>query len=112
MDELSKAEGRVGKTLASFKDSGLDELVRKFNEDLLKPSLPHMAAIHGALVAQEIVKFITKRDIPLVNQIIINPKDSGCLVIKTPTSLGSRVISDDAEKEEEVEIVAAANTLD
>jgi molybdopterin/thiamine biosynthesis adenylyltransferase len=112
VDDFGNLEGKVGKVFSSVKELIVDQLVRKYEDQLHLASLPHMAAIHGALVAQEVVKYITKRDIPLVNQIVVNPNDCGCIVIKTPNNLSSRVISDENEKEDEVEVVAGANTLD
>jgi hypothetical protein len=108
----SKLGSMGGKIVGSLKDDLLADLEKKF-ENISDQSLPHMAAIHGALVSQEIVKYITKRDIPLVNQIVLNPRDCGALVIKVPSSLGSKLIdSGQPDEEKEVEIVAAVEGLD
>ena len=72
-------------------------------------ALPHIAAIHGALVSQEVVKFITKRDPPLVNQIVINPTDCAAVAVKTPAALSSQVIGGDSGVEDDVELVFTAN---
>ena len=92
-------------------DSLIADLKQKM-EDLHLPSLPHFAAIHGALVSQEIMKYITKRDIPLVNQIVLNPRDCGALVVKTPVTLSSRIIDSGSNENEEVQVVAAVEGLD
>ena len=110
---LAAVEGRIGKTFSSLKDSLTQQLRKKYEVDLHRPSPPHLAAIHGALVSQEIVKFITKRDVPLVNQIVLNPNDCGCLVVKTPMSLSSRILSsEDSVQQDEVEVIVTANALD
>jgi len=71
-------------------------------------SAPHIAAIHGALATQELIKFITKKDSPLVNTIAMNSIDGGAIVLKQPSSLESRIIHEDKDDEiEEIKAVAA-----
>lgn len=97
-----------------FSGSRKDELVEAIRHmqervRLDQGALPHIAAIHGALVSQEVVKFITKRDPPLVNQIVINPIDCGAVTVKTPATLSSQVIGGDSKEEDDVELVFTAS---
>ena len=99
-----------------FKSEGTDVVTRmtEMAEAVStgQESPPHIAAIHGALVTQELIKFVTKRDPPLVNQIIINPTDCGAVVVKTPASLLSRVVSGDVDGDsdnDDVEVVNGAS---
>lgn len=86
--------GRAEKYLSSSRETLVESILAVFAEFEKKlESLPHIAAVHGALVTQEVIKYVTKRDPPLVNQIMINPADCGAIVVKTPRSLSSRVIS-------------------
>ena len=86
--------GRGEKYLLSSRETLVESILAVFAEFEKKlESLPHIAAILAALVTQEVIKYVTKRDPPLVNQIMINPTDCGAIVVKTPKSLSSRVIS-------------------
>jgi hypothetical protein len=111
LHSLANMEGRLGKTFKQLEVTLTNDIVSKY-ERLNEPSPPHFAAIHGALVSQEIVKFITKRDIPLVNQIVVNPRDCGCIVVRTPMGLGSRIIDSGNQDEDEVEVVTGIEGLD
>jgi hypothetical protein len=105
IDDLARSEGKIGKTFSSIPKSSLIECLTEKHNCLNVPSMPHFAAIHGALVSQEIVKYITKRDVPLVNQIVLNPNDCGAIVVKSPMSLASRLISGGDESDNDVELV-------
>jgi ubiquitin-like 1-activating enzyme E1 A len=110
MAELSQSPGRVGKMLSNSVTDLVDSLVAK--ESIMGIEVePYVAAIHGALVAQEIIKFVTKRDVPLVNQIIMHPGDCAAVVVKTPMALSSRVISGDEPDEDDVELVNGSSVV-
>jgi hypothetical protein len=114
IDQLAGTGGRVGKF---FKSSGQESLLKILDMHTQvqtgKESLPHMAAIHGALITQEVIKYITKRDPPLVNQIVLNPHDCGAIVVKTPMRLKSRVLSSGTQDEDDdVELVENSNHID
>jgi hypothetical protein len=102
--ELEKSSPKLGQIIQPI-FSSLIELLEKMEQSISVPALPHMAAIHGALISQEIVKFITKRDVPLVNQIVLNPSDCGAIILKTPMSLSSRVVAGSHDSEDDIEVV-------
>ena len=104
-------EKRLEDKLSGSKRDEIVEALRHMQERVRSDqgAFPHIAAIHGALVSQEVVKFITKRDPPLVNQIVINPTDCAAVAVKTPASLSSQVIGGDSGVEDDVELVFTAN---
>ena len=104
LTELEKSSPKLGKIIQP-NISSLIELLDQMERSISIPALPHMAAIHGALISQEIVKFVTKRDVPLVNQIVLNPSDCGAIVLKTPMSLSSRVVAGGHDSEDDIELV-------
>lgn len=71
--------------------------------------LAHFGAIQGALVSQEIIKYVTKRDPPLVNTLLINQEDCSCVVWKHPASLQKRIVK--TGESDEVEIVVTEEEL-
>ena len=111
VEELTNAPGRVGKFFSTNRPNVVSDMIEMFSRFMTqKESLPHMAAIHAALVTQEVIKFITRRDPPLVNQIVMNPIDCGAIVMRTPVSLQSRVISSGREEDDgDVELVDSNN---
>ncbi len=80
----------------------LVEVFSKMFSDVSTPASPEAAAILGALASQEIIKYITKRDPPLVNVILLNPGDCSAVVEKCPVGMGYRLIqpAEAAEVEE------------
>ena len=73
-----------------------------------KNCLPHFAAIHGALISQEIIKYITKKDPPLFNTILL-ANDGAALVYKHPSTMRHVQPTD----EDEVQcVVEAASGFD
>jgi hypothetical protein len=83
-------------------------MVKLLNE----PSNPYFAAIHGALVTQELIKFVTKKDSPLVNTISMNVNDGGAIVVKQPGSL-RYYVHETTEKDEVEEVrVNIAGSID
>lgn len=111
---LCEMEGKLGGFFKINSDELLVDL-DQMGETIRcnRMALPHIAAVHGALISQEIIKLITKRDAPLVNQIVMNPLDCGAIVIKTPSRLSSTKIGGGVSPEEdEVQIVQAAGSVD
>jgi hypothetical protein len=112
--ELSTLTGKVGKYFAACKEDvviWMEEAEKQVRSE--QGTLPHTAAVLGALVSQELIKFITKRDRPLVNQIVINPRDFGAIVVKTPSRLVSEVVKEDGPvADNEVEIVGSVGQND
>ena len=108
---LSESGGRIGKFFSSSSAELVSAVIAK-HEIMHDEVQPHVAAIHGALVSQEIIKFVTKRDVPLVNQIVINPSDCGAIVIRTPFSLSSKVTGGDDEEDDEIEVVNGNSVVD
>jgi ubiquitin-like 1-activating enzyme E1 A len=76
------------------------------------PPSPHTSAILGAVTSQEIIKYITKRDPPLVNTVLVNPSDCSVVVDKVPLSLVHRLIEDSKEDDVEEVRVGGTSTID
>jgi hypothetical protein len=88
-------------------------LSSQYEAHIQQPAPPHIAAILGALVTQEIIKYVTKKDPPLVNSLVIHNEECSAVVVKQPPSLSSRIISStiDAIQENDVEIVTTAANM-
>lgn len=78
---------------------GMASLQDSYRCFFLEP-LMHVASIVGGLLAQEVIKAITKRDPPLVNSICFNANTGAALVERLPP------MQDDAPKKRKVEAVA------
>ena len=110
--EASKLSPRVSKFLG--KRTGAEfaaHLIQVYETQLTVPSSPHMAAIHGALVTQELIKFVTKRDPPLVNSLVIHNEECSAIVVKQPASLSSKIISSGHEDKDDIEIVTGGKDV-
>jgi len=78
---------------------GFEDLAEAYSLFFLEP-LVHVASIIGGLLAQEVIKAITKRDVPLVNCICFNANTSAAMVERIPAASAS------PEKKRKVEEVA------
>lgn len=65
-----------------YENSGLQSA---FKHLFLQP-LMHVASVLGGLLAQEVIKAITKRDLPLVNSVCFNANTCSALVERLPAA--------------------------
>eukprot|EP00928_Gymnodinium_smaydae_P046786 TRINITY_DN31194_c0_g1_i1.p2 TRINITY_DN31194_c0_g1~~TRINITY_DN31194_c0_g1_i1.p2 ORF type:complete len:351 (+),score=112.03 TRINITY_DN31194_c0_g1_i1:148-1200(+) len=65
------------------KVDGMNSLQEAFGFFFLEP-LMHVASVLGGLFAQEVIKFITKRDPPLVNAVCFNAHTCAAIVERIP----------------------------
>jgi len=83
-DPAARFEAFVNKSLPSgLNVEGLADLKRAYALFFLEP-LMHVASIVGGLLAQEVIKAITKRDDPFVNAVCFNAQTSTALVDRLP----------------------------
>lgn len=68
---------------AAHQVPGGDCLADAYQRFLMEP-LMHVASVAGGLLAQEVIKGITKRDMPLLNSVIFNARASVALVEELP----------------------------
>jgi len=106
--EASSQTPRVARYLGTQTPAEFaNHLIREYHSRLALPALPHLAAIHGALVTQEVIKYVTNKDPPLVNSIVIHNEECSAIVVKQPPHLSSRIItSGDQDDGNDVEIVS------
>jgi hypothetical protein len=86
-------------------------LITEYNSKLALPSSPHIAAILGALVTQEVIKYVTRKDPPLVNSIVIHNQECSSVVVRQPQSLSSKIISDNPVVDDDLQVVTGEAAL-
>ena len=110
LTEAASVSARVGKFLGKRTIPEFAALlVDKYESRLSDPSLPHIAAIHGALVTQELIKYVTKKDPPLVNSLVIHNEECSAIVVKQPVSLSSKIISSGGHDNDQDDIEIVTN---
>mmetsp|Transcript_1284 Transcript_1284/g.3665 ORF Transcript_1284/g.3665 Transcript_1284/m.3665 type:complete len:346 (-) Transcript_1284:172-1209(-) len=67
---------------------GITDLAEAYRLFFLEP-LVHVASIVGGLLAQEVIKSITKRDAPLANSVCFNANTGAALVERIPSAAGA-----------------------
>lgn len=68
---------------ADLKVDGIEDVGAAYKMFFLEP-LVHVASVLGGLLAQEVIKAITKRDLPLCNSVCFNATTSAALVERIP----------------------------
>ena len=99
----ASTNSRIARFFSTPNSNAVCSSLERIESKLRTECAPFQAAILGALVSQEVIKFVTKRDPPLVNSLVVNPADCGCVVLKHPQSLSSRSMT--PPPEDEVELV-------
>lgn len=68
------------------KVDGVDSLAQAYSWFLVEP-LVHVASVLGGLLSQEVIKAITKRDVPLVNSICFSAFTNAAFVERLPAEV-------------------------